>query len=80
MWPVKSVGITSSPAPSAQSITATNRPIMARSIRDASGWKSSQVRKMRTESKPLAAIRRKSVATSVASKRDHHRMAVRAGQ
>ena len=37
------------------------------------GWNASQVRKSRTESRPLAAIRAKSAATSSGSKLDHQR-------
>jgi hypothetical protein len=53
---------------------------MRRSTWFGAGWKSAQVRKILTESRPLAAIRAKSAATSGRSKSDHHPIAVRAGQ
>ncbi len=80
MCPVKRVGTSATPAPAARSATAISRSSMRGSTSFGAGWKSAQVRKSLIESRPLAAIRAKSAATSVRSKSDHHPIAVRAGQ
>ena len=80
MWPVKSVGTSASPSSPARSATATSRSSIARSTSSGAGWKSSQVRNTRTESRPLPAMRAKSAATSPRSNSAHQRIAVRAGQ
>ena len=60
--------------------TVTSRSSFSLSTSSGAGWKSSQVRNSLTESRPLAAIRAKSLATSVWSKSAHQPIAVRAGQ
>ncbi len=80
MWPVNRVGMRLSPASAAASATCTSRRSAPRSTLPGSGWKVSHSRKMRTESRPLAAMTARSRETSPRSKLDHHAMAVRAGQ
>jgi hypothetical protein len=80
MCPVKSVGMTTSPASFARSRVATSRAIIAVSTLSGAGWKSSQTRNKRIESNPHAAMRAKSAAVSERSKSAQKPIAVRAGQ
>ena len=80
MWPVKSVGIKARPAARAASATATRSSRRSADTSSGSGWKSSQSRKTRTQSKPAPAIRAKSSAVSAASRCVHIPMARRTGQ
>ena len=72
--------MTAKPARPARSATVASRSSIRVATVSGDGWKASQVRKSRTESRPIAAMRAKSAATSSGSKLDHQAIAVRAGQ
>ncbi len=59
MWPVNRVTISSTPASPAAPATSTRWPRTSGSTVPAAGWASSQGRKIRTESNPAPAARRK---------------------